>query len=219
MKIATWNLERLEKNKTNQIIEILNKLDADILVLTETSRTISLENYNVIHTKELPNNFDGIQYKNGETRVSVFSKYEVLSQYPTYDEYTAICVELRTPMGDLLVYGSIIGVFGNKQPKFNYDLNGQLDDFKQLFPNKLICLAGDFNITLSGRAWPSKIARQEILNLQECFNLTSETKKIENAVDHILLSKAIVENRKLELNTWNIDKILSDHEGYVLRII
>ncbi|MFN6330095.1 MAG: endonuclease/exonuclease/phosphatase family protein [Chitinophagales bacterium] len=155
LKIATWNLERLEKHKTNQIIEILNRLDADILVLTETSRTIYLENYNVIHTKELPNYFDGLQYKIDETRVSIFSKFEVLSQYPTYDDYTALCVELRTPMGDLLVYESIIGVFGNKQPKFDYDLYGQLGDFKQLFPNKLIYLAGDFNITFAGRAWPS----------------------------------------------------------------
>ena len=44
MKIATWNLQRPTKfgRKTNDIIETLKKLEADILVLTETNDCINL---------------------------------------------------------------------------------------------------------------------------------------------------------------------------------
>ncbi|MFT4970003.1 MAG: exonuclease III [Chitinophagales bacterium] len=36
MKIATWNLERLIKNRNEEVLEKIRAIDADILVLTET---------------------------------------------------------------------------------------------------------------------------------------------------------------------------------------
>jgi hypothetical protein len=36
VKIATWNLERLIKNKNEEILEKIQAIDAGILVLTET---------------------------------------------------------------------------------------------------------------------------------------------------------------------------------------
>ena len=55
MKIATWNLERININgqKTNGIIEYLKNLNADILILTETNECIDLgEQYKVFHTEK-----------------------------------------------------------------------------------------------------------------------------------------------------------------------
>lgn len=46
MKIATWNLERPTKNgqKIPAVLQILQKLNADILVLIETNECINLGN-------------------------------------------------------------------------------------------------------------------------------------------------------------------------------
>ena len=77
MKIATWNLERLSKRRNSDIKEILNQLDADILILTETSSAIQLDNYTCVSSENLPLNFEGIPYKKGENRVSIWTKYKV----------------------------------------------------------------------------------------------------------------------------------------------
>jgi hypothetical protein len=46
MKIANWNIERLKnQSKIIEISQILNEIDADILVLTETDSRIKLDNY------------------------------------------------------------------------------------------------------------------------------------------------------------------------------
>jgi hypothetical protein len=216
MRIATWNLERLIKKKNHQILEKLNEINADILVLTETSSKIQIENYNFVSTEPLPNFFDNIKYDNGENRVSIFTKYKILTQYKTFDNYTTVCADIETPKGRLTVYGSIIGVFGNRQPRFDNDLNGHLTDFERIISNKMFCLAGDLNVTFSGRPWPSIKARDTLLNTFQKYNLTNTTSYIDNNVDQIVLSNEYLSDKHLQIETWNIDKTLSDHVGHLL---
>jgi len=54
MKIATWNIERPNKySKKNQaIIDCLQKVDADILILTETNEFIKWEKIIIIITQQ-----------------------------------------------------------------------------------------------------------------------------------------------------------------------
>lgn len=117
MKIATWNIERLKHSKrSNEILSICNDLGADVLVLTETDEPI-MPNYNYsILTEPLDGN-GGILYKPTERRVSICTNYPCVHKYPTYDEKTSLCIELATPYGPLIVYGTIIGVFGNRHPR------------------------------------------------------------------------------------------------------
>ncbi|MBK7959707.1 MAG: endonuclease/exonuclease/phosphatase family protein [Bacteroidetes bacterium] len=218
MKIATWNLQRLEKRKNQQIHDKLVDIDADILVLTETSSNIQLDNYTCVSTDLLPNNFEGIKYSDGEIRVCILTKYKTNTQYKTFDSYTAVCTDIETPYGILTVYGSIIGVFANRQPRFNNDLNGQLTDFEKIFPGRQICIAGDFNITFSGRPWPSKKARQTLVEAFTNYGLTNTTANIADTVDHIVLSNDFIANKQIEIKTWNGDKKLSDHVGHVLTL-
>ena len=44
MKIATWNIERLQKRKNKEIIQAIKQINADILILTEASDLIDLSN-------------------------------------------------------------------------------------------------------------------------------------------------------------------------------
>lgn len=164
MRIATWNLQRLEKRKNQLILDKLIDIDADILVLTETNAIIQLDNYTCISTDFLPADFDNIRYRNGENRVSILTKYKATTRHKTFDSFTTVCTDIETPFGLLTVYGSIIGVFGNRQPRFDNDLNGQIADFKKLFPGRQVCLAGDLNVTFSGQLWPSNKARQALVD-------------------------------------------------------
>lgn len=218
MKIATWNLERLSKRKNLEISQILNKLDADILILTETGSEIQLENYNCVPSENLPANFEGISYKHGENRVSIWTKFKVVKNYKTFDSYTAVCCDLKTHFRILTVYGSIIGVFGNKQPRFDHDLSGHLSDFQEIFSGKNVLFGGDFNVTFSGRVWPSKKARQILTDTFKNSGLINITEHIPNNVDHLVLSKDFIGDKSMEIYTWNENKKLSDHVGHLLTL-
>lgn len=99
MKIATWNLQRLEKRTNNLILEKLVEIDVDILILTETNTVIQLDNYNCISTELLPTDFEGIEYKAGEIRVSILTKYNIAARHDTFDKFTTVCTDLETPFG------------------------------------------------------------------------------------------------------------------------
>jgi len=111
MKIATWSLERLARRKNQAILDKLQEVDADILILTETSSAIGLDNYNCASTNFLPNFFDGIKYNNGENRVSIWTKHPVKGAHESYDGFTSVCCDIGTPFGLLTVYGTIIGQY------------------------------------------------------------------------------------------------------------
>lgn len=218
MKIATWNLERLIKRKNQLVIDKLEDINADILILTETNSIIQLDNYTCISTDSLPADFDNIKYNVGENRVSILTKYKATTRYETFDSFTTVCTDIETPFGLLTVYGSIIGVFANRQPRFDNDLYGQLEDFGRIFPGRQVCFAGDLNVTFSGRPWPSNKARQTLVEAFDKFGLTNTTANIADTVDHIVLSSDFLVNKHLEIETWNTDKKLSDHVGHLLTL-
>jgi exonuclease III len=217
MKIVTWNLERLKKNKNEIVLSKLTELDADILILTETDSQINLgEKYSSISTQNLFNGYDEIAYKNTENRATIWTKYKIVKQHKTYDKYTSVCAEIQTDFGLLNVYGTIIGVFGGKGERFQNDMKSQSLDFENISGN--ICLAGDFNIALEGFAYPSHKARNEINETFEKLNLKCLTSEIIDNVDHIAISKSYIENRKINIEIWNEDKVLSDHIGICITL-
>lgn len=218
MKIATWNLERLIKNKNQVILDELIEIDADILILTETNSQIHLDNYNCISTEKLPPLFDGIKYKIGENRTIIWTKYKTTTQHKTFDNFTSVCTDIETPFGLLTVYATIIGVFGGKNQRFENDLQGQLNDFERIFIDKQICISGDFNITFSGYVYPSYKAREQLNTIFNKFQLTNTTATIADNIDHIVLSTDFLKDRKQSIEIWNTDKKLSDHFGICLTI-
>ncbi len=219
MKIATWNLQRLDKNKTSQILDKLVEINADIFVLTETNICIQLDNYFCIATDILPTDFDGIKYKAGENRVSILTKYNPTTRHQTFDNFTTVCTDIETPFGLLTVYGTIIGVFANRQPGFDNDLKGQISDFEKIFPGKQICIAGDFNTMFADYVYPSHKARDTLNSTFKQFELTNTTARIVDNVDHIVLSDSFIKNKKINIaEVWNKDKKLSDHIGLSLTL-
>ena len=86
MKIATWNIERLKhKSKLTSIISVIEEINADILVLTESDSRISLPNYKYRFDSQKIAEIDAENYLNTEKRISIFTNYKKLKQLPTYD--------------------------------------------------------------------------------------------------------------------------------------
>lgn len=218
MKILTWNIERMKKD-SDKILSSLNHFDADIFILTETNFAVNPgATYNCIATKELFSHYDGVDYKIGENRTTIWSKYPIAISKETYDDYTSVCADIETEFGILKVYGTIIGVFGGIGERFKSDLAGCLSDFKKLDKNESICIAGDLNTFLSGYAYPSHDARQSLLNAFNDLDLKCITEGLQENVDQIALSSHFIADRNIQIETWNHDKKLSDHIGICLTI-
>jgi len=117
MRIATWNVERLKHQYAlDKILSTIEDAQADILVLTEIDERM-MPNYRYgFHTPKLhdapsdyhmPGRYKGYAvadfYKPTENRVSIYTNYPCGKQYETYDKYTALCIELETAAGNLLI--------------------------------------------------------------------------------------------------------------------
>jgi exonuclease III len=219
MKIITWNIQRLEKNKTGKIIKILEDENADIIILTETnSKLINLTDYHFCSTTPLPNNLDNINYKDGENRVSIFSKFPIIAQNKTWNSYTSVCADIETTFGLLTIYGTIIGILGGKGEVFKNELAIQILDFEKLSVGKNFCLAGDLNIMLSGYAYPSHTARESLNNFFDKNSINCVTSNIPKNVNHIAINNEFLTGKLVENKYWNEEKILSDHKGICISL-
>lgn len=221
MRIATWNVERLaHKKKLDQVLFACKAAKADILVLTETDEQIQPEYRYRFCTPFLKGVIDPVAYGETENRVSVFTNYECIGQYQTYDEKTAICVELVTEMGNLIVYGMITGIAGNRRPSYAVDLKKQLEDISRLVDaGHSVCVVGDYNCTFSDSYYYTKLGRESVMR---CFGdkaISVLTANRAECVDHIAISDAFLRGRRVAgIEEWNQDRSLSDHKGIVVEI-
>jgi hypothetical protein len=194
----------------------LTKINADILILTETNEIINLGNsYNCFHTSKLEEPY----YKNGERRVSIYSKYDFIEDFITFRADTSICIKLKTPLGELAVYGTVIGTHGNRSESFIADLDEQLIDFNRIAKANSFCISGDLNITFADNYYYTKEGREKLNASFENLNLINLTANIPENIDHIVLTKTFVGERQPKIETWNMDKKLSDHIGISIELI
>jgi exonuclease III len=219
MKIATWNVERLKhKAKLETIVSAIDNLNADILVLTETDTAITPTGFkNIISTAKLIE-IEPKKYAETEQRVSIFTNYEIVNSFETFDKYTAVCAELKTDLGNLKVYGTIIGIYGNRNENFNLDLAKQIIDFEKLSKDNNLCIIGDYNISFADNYYFTVFGREELNKSFELNNIELATRERKECIDHIAISKKIIENKNFEIAEWNESKSLSDHKGIYINI-
>ena len=217
MRIATWNIERLKHHRElSQIVEACNEAQADILILTETDTRVQPSHLHGFQTPMLYE-IQPLYYKPTENRVSIFTRYPLVRQHPTYDKYTSLCVELETEKGSLLVYGTIMGIFGNRNKNFKEDLPRQIEDFKRLAAGgQNLCIAGDFNLSFSDNYYFTTEGRASILDCFSQIGVRILTAKMEWCIDHIALSEQFSDSDDIRISEWNLDKRLSDHKGIVV---
>jgi len=215
MKILSWNLERPNNNdnsiKNKFIIDLIEKINPEIIFLTETNSSINFKEYFCHKSMVLPEIHEGQNYKPGENRITIFSKFPIENIIETYDSYTAICCRVNSEIGDLTLYGSIIGSFGGKDKFFKNDLQNQKYEIEDLAENENVIYSGDLNISFSGFPYPSKDVIYEMndfFNLNSLKNITSGN---ENSAIHIIASKEILKGKKLKQEMIEIESQISDH--------
>jgi hypothetical protein len=220
LKIATWNVERLHhKNELPLIIASCEQADADILVLTETDSLLNLKYKSCFST--LPPLLENTTnyYAATEIRVSIYTNYDFVRQYATFDENTAICVELKTDIGNVLVYGTIIGIYGNRHKNFMTDLLCQVTDIERLAAlGKYLCICGDYNCSFSDNYYFTKAGKSALEETFSKNNLELLTRNQPECIDHIAVSREVVADSVIGVKEWNLDKKLSDHKGIVVDI-
>jgi endonuclease/exonuclease/phosphatase family metal-dependent hydrolase len=159
MKIATWNLDHAS-NSSRPIDaqkEQIKNIKADIVVLTETTDKVDLSKlgYSCVtpHQKN----------KYGKYWSTIWSKWPITQQINCYDNETAVCAEIKTPSGDLIVYGTIItwrndpgtdpksrSPVWEEHDKAIVDHGNDWRAIQDTYPGVPFIVAGDFNQTRDG---------------------------------------------------------------------
>ena len=216
MRVATWNIERLRhKNELDNIVANCEQVAAEILVLTETDSQVEL-GYNFCFSTAPPEN-EIVRYKATETRVSIYTNYELVKRYATFDEHTAACVELKTDLGNLIVYGTVIGIYGNRHDSFMPDLSAQVADIERLASyGNPVCICGDYNCSFSDNYYFTKDGRARIEDMLIMNRLELLTRNQPECIDHISVSRELVGDSEVLVKEWNLDKKLSDHKGIMV---
>ena len=219
MKIATWNVERLKHRKDLDVmLREIEKAMPDILVLTETDIRLHPE-YPHYYQTPLLQEYNPEYYRDTENRVSVFTKYRCVKKYETYDRFTVICVELETENGNLLVYGTIMGIFGNREKSFKPDLEKQMDDIRKLSADGMsICVIGDYNLSFCDNYYYTNYGRELVQDTFSDCGIKMLTRETPECIDHIAVSEKFIGEGRMSLSEWNYDKALSDHKGTLVEI-
>jgi endonuclease/exonuclease/phosphatase family metal-dependent hydrolase len=235
MRIATWNLERPKPNswlknpsRTAKIAEV----DADLWVLTETSSAISIPGYEYVSTQ--PTDVD--RYP-GENFTTIWSRWPIIKVIHTNDPEVAVCAEIDTPAGPMILYGTIITYANDgvndggykRWEKHRQSIRNHAKDWRQIqqqFPHHHFCIAGDFNQSRDGSGWyadPEAVTMLTTILLDLSLDCKTgidlrKTGKLETraSVDHICLSRPLA-GAVVDIGAWEGTTIdgtrMSDHNG------
>ena len=129
-------------------------------------------------------------------------------------------MELATEFGNLCVYGTIMGIFGNNRAPFQTDLVKQMEDIRLLTTEgRNVCVIGDYNLSFADNYYFTKIGRNTVQNSFDSAEIDILTAARLECIDHIAVSKQFMAGHRVtNIDEWNLDKRLSDHKGIVVQI-
>lgn len=213
-------MARLDKMSAEKAISIINAYNADIVVLTETSLKVKLKDLDQSHSSLLlPTEFDGISYKSEEVRTAIYSKHPIIDRYNLNDNYTNCAAAINTPLGKVIVYATIIGIFGNRDKRFTKDLDNMTRDIMSFPQNIPLILVGDLNQSFSDNYYFTNAGRQSIVELLEKRNLANLTADLPHNIDHTCISRDLISNKEVSKYSFNKEKSFSDHIGVIVDIL
>ena len=245
MRIATWNVERPRNNtapRSQRVLDKIQEVAADIWILTETHDAIcpGLVYYDASTptVSEPP-----VLHAAGEHKTTIWSRWPISEQWETATPHRAVCAIIETPLGGLVVYGTVIPYHGAHWPygtARNWDAHyaaiaTQGADWSRLrrkYPIHGLCVAGDLNQTRTGRLWYGSKWGRALLDLALSENqlvgvtqadfsaaqkLTQEDRALlTQCIDHICLDGRWA-NLVQQIGIWPrhtaSGEPLSDHSG------
>jgi hypothetical protein len=241
MKIATWNLERVEPQtpKAERQYSWIHCIDADIWIFTETDEAISPgPAYSSISSDE-PDR----PSRDSERWIQIWVRNGVISSVPSSDQARTACALVTMDTGQqCIIYGTVLPWLGStwqnysSNQAFSAALQHQQADWQRLMaahPNVPFMLAGDFNQDLNdlpyyGSRRNKQALRQALADSQlECLTCGDRdpvrrvTGGQHSNIDHICMSL----NRGVEFVesfAWpaKLDALrgISDHFGVGLKL-
>lgn len=238
MRVGTWNLERpaLRGQKKNSLrMNVLRERAADLWVLTETSEAIHLDGY-LTHCTPTHETY----HRKGEHGVSVLTTWPVLRTLETWDKYLSVCLEVTSPIGPALVYGTIITYANDRGPEntskrwveHRKAVEAQGKEWfrlRQTFPSHFFIVAGDFNQSRDGSGWYednesvallSRYIQASDLRCATEGNLNEEFHLGRSTIDHICVGPSS------RIRGWTVSawpgtiqsRRLSDHNGVLVQV-
>ena len=211
------NASTIERNKL--FLKTLQDIDSDIVVLTETNSVINLgDNYYSVSTLPLPEVIKDVKFKQGENRVTIFSKTAFIKNIPTVDAYTSVCAETLTALGPIIIYGTIIGYLGGNRKPFEEDLEKQTLDISDLVKHGNLCFAGDLNVAFSGSAYPSKLIVDDVSKRFDDLDLKIVTKDFKDSAIHAVISNSFLNRFIYTVEELFFDKKTTDHRLITITI-
>jgi endonuclease/exonuclease/phosphatase family metal-dependent hydrolase len=229
-RIATWNLERPKQNgwtKNQRRLNKIHEINADVWVLTETSQAIDLwSDYEPV---------ESCAHNDSENLSTIWSRWKVLRILPTFDSTWAVCAEIDSPFGAMIIYGTVItyandkGVNGTAKrwEEHRRSIQQHYEDWlriQKLYPNHLMCIAGDFNQSRDGSGWYEEKQSVNMLSVvlhdlslvcvtEQNFQVTGLSR---STIDHICLSEHLIPY-KVAVGVWEGttqgNGKMSDHNG------
>ena len=234
VRIATWNLECPKQNgwvKNQRRLDKIREIDADVWVLTETNAAIALpSDYEPVASASISG-----YHAAGENLSTIWSRWKVLRSIPTFDPLWAVCAEVDSPLGAMIIYGTVItyandkGISGTAKQweEHRRSIHQHHEDWLRIqkqYPNHLMCIAGDFNQSRDQSGWYEEKQSVELLSTAlhdlSVVCVTEEnlqTKGLSRStVDHICLSENL-QSHQLEVGAWegttSENGKMSDHNG------
>ncbi len=126
---------------------------------------------------------------------------------------------MKTALGNLIIYRTIIGIYGNRNENFNTDLARQLIDFEKFSKEQNLCVIGDYNISFRDNHYFTHEGRDKLNESFEPNGLEIVTRNKEKCIDHISISKKFISNCDIKIEEWNeVKPTLSDHKGILVEI-
>jgi endonuclease/exonuclease/phosphatase family metal-dependent hydrolase len=245
MRIATWNVERPTNDtapRSQRALKKIQEVAADIWILTETHDAICPDSgYYAISTtsvREPP-----IYHAAGEHMTTIWSRWPIIEQWETATPHRATCAVIETPVGGVVVYGTVIPYHGARWPygtPRNWDAHyaaiaTQGADWSRLrrkYPAHGFCVAGDLNQSRTGRMWYGTKWGRALLDLALKENqlvgvtqvdyvaaqgLSQEDRSLlDQSIDHICLDghwAGFVQQVGIWPNETADGEHLSDHSG------
>jgi endonuclease/exonuclease/phosphatase family metal-dependent hydrolase len=162
-RIATWNLERPRQKgwiKNQRRLDQIRTVNADVWVLTETNLAIDLgSDYESIASTPWHN-----YHQKGENLTTICSRWKILRDLPTFDRHWAVCAEIDSPFGAMIIYGTVLpyahdkGISGvakcwEEHRRFIHQHHEDWLRIQKQYPDHLICIAGDFNQSRDESGW------------------------------------------------------------------
>lgn len=194
--------------------ELILEHDADVVILTHTNLNFQLDGiYKRIATQEMPLRHDGIDYKEGENRVSIYTKYPLKNKVKTYDDHNSICQMLDTPLGNLNIYGTVIGA--NKE-LFESDLLEQKDDLERI--QGAICYVGDYQMSFVKPYLPNEEKVMDMQAFADSQKMAILTADFEKLLSHVMISKSFLKGNTTKLDLFEVPSHISNKEIIVVEI-